>query len=112
MSAEQTISTGEPVDETMTQLDYVDRVLEPRDTGTQTVSALLAGLACGLGVLAVWFAPMITGFFAIGFAIIALVLAGESTRTAKIALIVATFGWLIGSILAIVTGNSSIGITL
>ena len=35
----------------MTQLDYAERRLEDRDTGTQSASALLSGLACGMGVL-------------------------------------------------------------
>ena len=96
----------------MTQMDYVDRMLEPRDSGLQTASALLSGLACGLGVLALWFAPMVLGFIGIGVAIIGLAISGNQNRIGKIALIIAALGWLIGSIIAVFTGASTISVTL
>ena len=112
MSANHTQSTDETVAAPMTQMDYVDRMLEPRDSGLQTASALLSGLACGLGVLAVWFAPMVLGFIGIGFAIIGLAISGNQNRFGKIALIIAAVGWLLGSIIAVFTGASTISITL
>jgi cytochrome c oxidase assembly factor CtaG len=96
----------------MTQLDYVERKLEPRDSGLDSAAALLNGLACGLGVVALWFAPMVIGFFAIGFAIIGLAISGDRNRFGKIALIIATVGWLVGSMIAVFTGNSPISINL
>lgn len=96
----------------MTQLDYAERALEERDTGTQSASALLSGLACGLGVLSLWFAPMILGFAAIGFAILGLSMSGTRDRSGKIGLIIATLGWLIGSTLAILLGHSVISLNL
>lgn len=112
MSANQTQSTDEAVAAPMTQMDYVDRMLEPRDTGLQSASALLSGLACGIGVLAIWFAPMVLGFFGIGFAIIGLAISGNHDRFGKIALMIAVLGWLIGSIIAVLTGASTISVTL
>ena len=96
----------------MTQMDYVDRMLEPRDSGLQSASALLSGLACGLGVLALWFAPRVLGFIGIGFAIIGLAISGNQNRIGTIALIIAALGWLIGSIIAVFTGASTISVTL
>ena len=100
------------VDNPMTQVDYAERVLEDRDTGTQSASALLSGLACGLGVVSLWFAPMIIGFVAIGCAILGLSIAGTRDRIGKIGLIMAVVGWLIGSTLAILLGRSVISIGL
>ncbi|MGI9186181.1 MAG: hypothetical protein ACR2J9_01445 [Gaiellales bacterium] len=96
----------------MTQLDYAERKLEDRDTGTQSASALLSGLACGLGVLSLWFAPMIIGFVAIGCAILGLSMAGTRDRIGKIGLIIAVLGWLIGSILGIFVGHSVISLNI
>ena len=96
----------------MTQLDYAELKLEDRDTGTQSASALLSGLACGLGVLSLWFAPMILGFIAIGCAILGLSMAGTRDRIGKIGLVMAVLGWLIGSIIAVLIGNSVISINL
>jgi hypothetical protein len=69
-------------------------------------------LACGLGVVSLWFAPMIIGFFAIGCAILGLSIAGTRDRIGKIGLIMAVVGWLIGSTLAILLGRSVISIGL
>ncbi len=96
----------------MTQLDYAELTLEERDSGTETAASLLSGLACGIGVLSVWFAPMILGFFAIGFALFGLSIAGDRDRFAKIGLIIAASGWLIGSIIAIMMNRSVISIDL
>jgi hypothetical protein len=96
----------------MTQLDYAERALEERDSGTQSASAILSGLACGLGVFALWFAPMILGFAAIGCAILGISIAGTRDRIGKIGLVVATVGWLIGSTLAILLGRSVISLGL
>lgn len=96
----------------MTQLDYAERKLEDRDTGTQSASALLSGLACGLGVLSLWFAPMILGFIGIGCAILGLSMAGTRDRIGKIGLIIAVLGWLIGSIIGILVGHSVISLNL
>ncbi|MSO46989.1 MAG: hypothetical protein EXQ67_02740 [Thermoleophilia bacterium] len=112
MSANQPQSPDDTVSAPMTQMDYVDRMLEPRDTGLQSAAALLSGLACGFGVLALWFAPMVLGFVAIGLAIIGLAIAGERNRFGKIALTIAAVGWLIGSMIAVFTGNSPISISL
>ena len=73
----------------MTQLDYAERRLEERDTGTQSASALLSGLACGMGVLALWFAPMVLGFVGIACGILGVALAGERDRIGKIGLTIA-----------------------
>ena len=59
----------------MTQLDYAERRLEDRDTGTQSASALLSGLACGMGVLSLWFAPMVLGFIGIACGILGVAIA-------------------------------------
>ncbi|MGI9117456.1 MAG: hypothetical protein ACR2JV_07455 [Gaiellales bacterium] len=96
----------------MTQLDYAERTLEDRDTGTASASALLSGLACGLGVLSLWFAPMIIGFVAIACAILGLSLAGTRDRIGKIGLIIAVMGWLIGSIIGIFVGHSVISLNI
>lgn len=96
----------------MTQLDYAERKLEDRDTGTQSAAALLSGLACGLGVAALWFAPMIIGFVAIGCAILGLSMSGTRDRIGKIGLIIAVMGWLIGSILGIFVGHSVISLNI
>ncbi len=96
----------------MTQLDYAELKLEDRDTGTQSASALLSGLACGLGVLSLWFAPMILGFVAIGCAILGLSMSGTRDRIGKIGLVMAVLGWLIGSIIAVLIGNSVVSINL
>ncbi len=112
MSANQSQPTDEEVAAPMTQLDYVDRMLEQRETGLDSAAALLSGLACGLGVVALWFAPMVIGFFAIGFAIIGLAISGDRNRIGKIALVIAAVGWLLGSMIAVFTGNSPISINL
>jgi 4-amino-4-deoxy-L-arabinose transferase-like glycosyltransferase len=96
----------------MTQLDYAERKLEDRDTGTQSASALLSGLACGLGVLSLWAAPMILGFIAIGCAILGLSMAGTRDRIGKIGLIIAVLGWLLGSIISIIVGHSVISLNI
>jgi len=96
----------------MTQLDYAELKLEDRDSGTQSASALLSGLACGLGVAALWFAPMIVGFVAIGCAILGLSISGTRDRIGKIGLIIAVMGWLIGSIIGIFVGHSVISLNL
>ena len=112
MSANQPQPTDEVVAAPMTQLDYVDRMLEPRDSGLESAASLLSGLACGFGVFALWFAPMVVGFFGIGFAIIGLAISGDRNRFGKIALIIAAVGWLVGSIIAVFTGSSTISINL
>lgn len=104
--------SADSADEVMTQQDYAERQLEERDTGTASAAALLSGLGAGLGVMSLWVAPMILGFVAIGFAILGLAIAGDRDRFAKIALIIATFGWLIGSLLALITGNSPLAANL
>ena len=96
----------------MTQLEYAELKLEDRDSGTQSASALLSGLACGLGVAALWFAPMIIGFVAIGCAILGLSISGTRDRIGKIGLIIAVMGWLIGSIIGIFVGHSVISLNL
>jgi uncharacterized membrane protein YjjP (DUF1212 family) len=96
----------------MTQLEYAELKLEDRDSGTQSASALLSGLACGLGVAALWFAPMIIGFVAIGCAILGLSISGTRDRIGKIGLIIAVLGWLIGSIIGIFVGHSVISLNL
>ncbi len=100
------------VQQPMTQLDYAERRLEDRDSGTQTAASLLSALACGLGVLAIWFAPMVIGFFAIGFSILGLVMAGDRDRFGKIGMIVAVSGWLIGAILAVILGRNPLSVGL
>lgn len=107
MSAEnQTVATP------MTQVDYAERRLEDRDTGTQSASALLSGLACGMGVLSLWFAPMVLGFIGIACAIAGVAIAGERDRIGKIGLMIAVMGWLIGSIIGIFVGHSLISLNL
>ena len=96
----------------MTQLDYAEMKLEDRDSGTQSASALLSGLACGLGVASLWFAPMIIGFAAILFAILGLSMSDTRDRIGKIGLIIAVGGWLIGSIIGIFVGHSVISLNL
>lgn len=96
----------------LTQLDYAERKLEDRDTGTQSASALLSGLACGLGVLSLWFAPMVLGFIGIGCGILGLALSGNRDRIGKIGLTIAVLGWLIGSTLGILLGRSVISLNL
>jgi hypothetical protein len=112
MSAEQTHSAGEVVAEPMTQLDYAQDRLEERDTGVASVAALLSGLGAGLGVLSVYFAPMILGFVAIGAAILGLAMVGDRDRFAKIALMIAVIGWLVGSIIAVFTGSSPLSLKM
>ncbi len=112
MSADQTTVHAEAIGDPMTQLDYVDLMLEERESGTASASALLSGLACGLGILALWFAPMIVGFIAIGLAVVGLSIAGNHDRFARTALTIAVVGWLLGSVIAILTGNSPISISL
>ena len=111
MSAEQSTHTDE-VAEPMTQLDYAQRSLEERDTGVQTVAAMLSGLACGMGVLSLYFAPMILGCVAIGAAIFGLTLAGDRDRFGKIALIIAVMGWLIGSTIAVLLGSNPLSLKM
>ena len=96
----------------LTQVEYTERRLEGRDTGTATVSAMLAAFACGFGVLSLWFAPMILGFIGIGCGIVALVLAGERDRPARIGLTIAVLGWLIGSIIGVAVNHSLISLNL
>jgi hypothetical protein len=96
----------------MTQIEYAELKLEDRDSGTQSASALLSGLACGLGVASLWFAPMIIGFVAIGCAILGLSMSGTRDRIGKIGLIIAVMGWLLGSIIAILLGNSVISLNI
>jgi hypothetical protein len=103
--------SAEP-DDIMTQKDYAERVLEDRDTGTASASAILSGLCCGIGIMAILVAPMILGFVAIGCAILGLAIAGMQDRFGKIGLIIATLGWLIGSYIAIATGSSPISFSL
>lgn len=108
MSANDSTDAPQP----MTQLDYAERRLEERDSGTQTAASLLSALASGLGVLSIWFAPMVIGFFAIGFAILGLAISGERDRIGKIGLILAVGGWLIGSILAVILGRNPLSLGL
>ena len=96
----------------MTQLEYAELKLEDRDSGTQSASALLSGLACGLGVAALWFAPMIIGFVAIACAILGLSMSSTRDRIGKIGLIMAVGGCLIGSIIGIFVGHSVISLNL
>lgn len=96
----------------LTQVEYAERRLEDRDSGTASVSALLAGLACGMGVLSLWFAPMVLGFMGIGCGIFALILAGDRDRPARIGLTIATLGWLIGSIIGVAVNHSLISLNL
>ncbi|MFM9125065.1 MAG: hypothetical protein ACKOSO_07920 [Actinomycetota bacterium] len=110
MSAEH--STGSEIAEPMTQLDYASERLEERDSGVASASALLSGLGAGLGVLSIYFAPMILGFVAIGAAILGLAIAGDRDRFAKIALIIATVGWRAGSIIAGCTGASPLSLKM
>jgi hypothetical protein len=110
MSADH--STGGDVAEPMTPLDYAQERLEERDTGVTSAAALLSGLGAGLGVLSIYFAPMILGFVAIGAAILGLSVAGDRDRFAKIALIIATVGWLVGSIIAVFTGASPLSLKM
>ncbi|MGA0123060.1 MAG: hypothetical protein ACO3KD_08690 [Gaiellales bacterium] len=112
MSAEHTTGAGETVAEPMTPLDYAQDRLEERDSGVASVSALLSGLGAGLGVLAIYFAPMILGFVAIGAAILGLSIAGDRDRFAKIALIVAAVGWLLGSVISVFTGWSPLSLKM
>jgi hypothetical protein len=102
----------ESIDTPMTQVDYAERRLEERDTGTSSASALLAAFACGFGVLALWFAPMILGFIGIGCGIVALVIAGDRDRPARIGLTIAVLGWLIGSIIGIAVNHSVVSLNL
>lgn len=111
MSAEHTEGGG-GLAEPMTQLDYAQDRLEERDTGVASASALLSGLGAGLGVLAIYFAPMILGFVAIGAAILGLAIAGDRDRFAKIALIIATVGWLAGAIISVITGSSPLSLKM
>ena len=105
-------SDNDTIANPMTQLEYAELKLEDRDSGTQSASALLSGLACGLGVAALWFAPMIIGFVAIGCAILGLSISGTRDRIGKIGLIIAVLGWLIGSIVGIFVGHSVISLNL
>ncbi len=111
MSADQTTGGGE-IAEPMTQLDYAHERLEERDTGVASAAALLSGLGAGLGVLSIYFAPMILGFVAIGAAIIGLSIAGDRDRFAKTALLIAVVGWLLGSIIAVFTGSSPLSLKM
>ncbi len=108
------MSAHDPTEATppMTQLDYAELTLEERDSGTETAASLLSGLACGLGVLSLWFAPMILGFVAIGFGLLGLSMAGDRDRFGKIGLILAVGGWLIGSTICVLMGRSPIAIDL
>ena len=96
----------------MTTADYAAKRLEGRDTGTQSASALLSGLACGMGVLSLWFAPMVLGFVGIACGILGVALAGDRDRPGKIGLMIAVVGWLVGSIIGIFVGHSLISLNL
>jgi hypothetical protein len=106
------MSTDTDAPQPMTQLDYAEKVLEDRDTGTQSAAALLSGLGAGLGVLSLWFAPMVLGFIAIGCAILGLALMGDRDRFGRIAMTIAVTGWLVGSIIAVLLSRSPISLNL
>ena len=105
-------ANDEPIANPMTQVDYAERRLEERDSGVASVSALLAAFACGFGVLSLWFAPMILGFIGIGCGIVAVAIAGDRDRPARIGLTIAALGWLIGSIIGIAVNHSVISLNL
>jgi hypothetical protein len=97
MSEELTIPVAEPLSETA----YANRVLPTREAPFEVGATLLAAGAICLGLAALIFTPFKPGFAAIGLGILACCFAGERDRLPRIALTIATLGWLVGGILAV-----------
>lgn len=103
------------MDDTYSELDHLQRTLPPREDPHEAGATLLAAAAIFFGILAllavpfmlleipgVAWTPFKTGFIAIFLAVIALSIAGERSRLPRIGLVMATLGWLVGGILAVI----------
>jgi|SRR5690349_12816019 hypothetical protein len=93
-------------DPTLSESEYANRVLPPREDPYEVGVTLLSALAIVLGISALFFAPFKPGFLAIGLAILANAMAAHSTRLPRLAMIVAALGWLIGGILAVMADKA------
>jgi hypothetical protein len=101
MSSEHT-----PDEELLTEVDFMHRLLPPRERPYETGATLLAALGMVLGVSALFSTPMKPGFAGIGLAIIALTISGDRNRIPRIALLVAASGCFIGALLAVLRNTA------
>lgn len=98
--------------DTYTQGDYARRMQPAREGGMEALGAIFsafgiaAGVLCLLNAIApegtISFAPMKYGVAGIGAAMIGLAMGGSRDQMGRWALSIATGGWLIGSVLAII----------
>jgi hypothetical protein len=93
-------------DETLSETEYANRLLPPREAPFEVGVTLLSAAAICLGVYALIFTPFKPGFLAILLATLANAFAAGSNRLPKIALVVAVLGWLIGGILAVLSDSA------
>jgi hypothetical protein len=92
---------------TLSETEYYRRLLPPHEDGHETFATLLASFAVVLGLAALVFRPFKPGFAAILLATLALCIAGERDRLARVALVVAGVGWLVGGVIAVL-GNHAV----
>jgi hypothetical protein len=90
---------------TLSETEYANRLLPQREAPFEVGVTLLSAGAICLGVYALFFTPFKPGFTAMALAVLANAFAAGGDRLPKIALIVATAGWLIGGILAVLNNS-------
>jgi hypothetical protein len=92
---------------TLSETEYYRRLLPPHEDGHETFATLFAAFAIVLGLAALVFRPFKPGFAAILLAILALCIAGERDRLARVAFGVAGVCWLLGGVVAVL-GNHAV----
>jgi hypothetical protein len=91
--------------EPLSEVDYKNRQLPQRERPSDVGATLLAGAAILCGIATFVTTPFEPGFLGIGLGVIALAVASERNRLAKIGLTTATLGWLIAGLLAVLSGS-------
>lgn len=85
----------------LSEAEYANRLLPAREAKSDVGSTLLAAGAIVMGLTALFFTPFKPGFIGIFLAVMSNALSNRNDKLPKIALAVATLGWLIGGILSV-----------
>jgi hypothetical protein len=93
-----------------TRLEYHQRLQPQREQPSDALAGLMAAAATVLGLMAVWLAPFKTGVAAIALAALALALTRGKDTGARWSFYIATAGWLIGMILAVLLDRNPLEI--